>query len=255
MIVADVTFLIGITGQLIIIILILKRRCTLHISRSTSLMILTQGHIQWSPKQWSARWVPRCAIPSLSRRPYIHCGQCNYEKKYDDNDKICQRKLTMINMDNNTCINKHGDDQVWWYWPLHKPLQGTVIRSHPFTFSLQSLLRKIIDNGRSKWEIRERLYTNDSFHLFNVAPDAVNSGAMKWDLDMITIIIILIINLIIFVILFINLVIFVILFINFNITIMMIANLKVGAAGRALGTALSGATRILRWRSLITWMW
>ena len=29
----------------------------------------------------------------------------NHEKKYDDNDKICQRKLTMINMDNNTYTN------------------------------------------------------------------------------------------------------------------------------------------------------
>ena len=64
---------------------------------------------------------------------------------------------------------------------------------------------------------------------------------------MITIIIILVINFVIFVILFINLVIFVILFINLIITTMMIAitNLKAGAAGRALGTALSGATRIL----------
>ena len=68
-------------------------------------MILTQGHIQWSPKHGSARWVPRCTIPLLFRRPYIHCGKYNYEKKYDDNDKICQRKLTMINMDNNTYTN------------------------------------------------------------------------------------------------------------------------------------------------------
>ena len=49
---------------------------------------------------------------------------------------------------------------------------------------------------------------NDSSHLFNVAPDAVNSGAVKCLLDMIIIIIV-------FVVLVIKLILFVILVNNF----------------------------------------